>query len=90
MIILLFICTLDIIHALKWVNREIGAFGGDSKRVTIFGNSAGGDASVILAMSPAITQDLFSQHIIVSAAVRVVEHVSLNISREISDYLGVI
>lgn len=42
----------DMIAALQWVKGNIGAFGGDPSRVTIFGESAGGIAVSMLAASP--------------------------------------
>ncbi len=50
--------TLDMISALRWVNRNIAAFGGDVTNVTIFGESAGGSAVVSLMSSPE-TKGLF-------------------------------
>ena len=44
--------TLDMISALRWVQRNIASFDGDANNVTIFGESAGGSAVVSLMSSP--------------------------------------
>jgi len=43
---------LDQLTALEWVQRNISAFGGDPQRVTLFGQSAGGDAVAHLMATP--------------------------------------
>ncbi len=43
--------TLDIIMALKWVQKNISKFGGDHENVTIFGESAGGHNVLSLLVS---------------------------------------
>lgn len=43
---------MDMIAALEWVRANIGRFGGDPERVTIFGESAGGIAVNDLMVSP--------------------------------------
>jgi para-nitrobenzyl esterase len=43
---------LDMIAGLKWVQKNIAAFGGDPAKVTIFGESAGGAAVSVLCASP--------------------------------------
>jgi para-nitrobenzyl esterase len=50
---------LDIVAALRWVNRNIDRFGGDKNRVTIMGGSAGGHAVQSLMVMPQ-AQGLFS------------------------------
>uniref|UniRef100_A0A182MHX8 Carboxylic ester hydrolase n=1 Tax=Anopheles culicifacies TaxID=139723 RepID=A0A182MHX8_9DIPT len=58
---------LDQVMALKWVNRNIGFFGGDAQSVTLFGESAGG-ASVQLHMMSPLSRGLFQRAIIMSGS----------------------
>ena len=44
----------DLIVALDWVNANIGAFGGDPNRIVVFGESAGADNALHLALAPAM------------------------------------
>lgn len=44
---------LDLIAALKWINRNIKNFGGDPGNVTIMGQSGGGSKVSIIATMPA-------------------------------------
>ncbi|WP_427117596.1 carboxylesterase family protein [Pseudarthrobacter scleromae] len=57
---------LDQLEAFRWVQRNIAAFGGDPRRVTAFGQSAGGDAIAHLMATPEAPA-LFQRAIIQSA-----------------------
>ncbi|MGC4113876.1 MAG: carboxylesterase family protein [Myxococcales bacterium] len=54
--------TLDILESLRWVQRNIEAFGGDPGNVTVFGESAGGFNVFTLLVSP-LAKGLFHRAI---------------------------
>lgn len=56
---------LDLILALQWVQRNIAAFGGDPKNVTLFGQSGGG-AKVATLMAMPAARGLFHKAITMS------------------------
>ncbi|WP_165190408.1 carboxylesterase/lipase family protein [Caulobacter soli] len=58
----------DIVLALKWVQRNIAAFGGDPTNVTIFGESGGGAKTSCLYAMPSVAP-LFSKAVIQSGPV---------------------
>jgi para-nitrobenzyl esterase len=60
---------LDMIAALKWVQRNIAAFGGNPDNVTIFGESGGGDKVVCMLTSP-LAKGLFHRAICESGGSR--------------------
>jgi para-nitrobenzyl esterase len=56
---------MDVLAALKWVQTNIKAFGGDPRKVTLAGQSAGGAAVYDLMSSP-MAAGLFSKAIVES------------------------
>lgn len=58
---------LDLTEALRWVQAHADAFGGDTGRVTIFGESAGGHNVAALLASP-LAEGLFHRAIIQSGS----------------------
>lgn len=55
----------DQVQALRWVQKEIAAFGGDPKQVTIMGQSAGA-CSVFWLISSALANQHFARAILMS------------------------
>ncbi len=51
--------TLDQLHALGWVQRNVASFGGDAARVLVFGQSAGAEDVCNMVASP-LGKGLFS------------------------------
>ena len=57
--------VLDMVHGLKWINENIKEFGGDPKKVTIAGQSAGAFSVTMLLRTP-LAKGLFRNAIVQS------------------------
>lgn len=53
---------MDVLAALQWVKQNIETFGGDPSKVTIFGQSAGGNNVGLMLVSP-LSKGLFARAI---------------------------
>jgi para-nitrobenzyl esterase len=78
--------TLDIIAALKWVQENISAFGGNTDKVTVFGVSAGGRNTWSMVQSP-LAKGLFHGAIAQSGSLRIMDpHKAESIDKSAPDY----
>lgn len=64
---------MDMVYSLKWVQKNIAAFGGDPDNVTIFGQSGGGGKVITLMQSPQ-AEGLFHKAMIMSGVLGGIFH----------------
>ncbi|XP_039281301.1 esterase E4 isoform X2 [Nilaparvata lugens] len=59
---------MDMVLAMKWTQKYIRFFCGDSSKVTLFGQSAGGAAVTLMMASPLVSPDMFQRVIVQSGS----------------------
>ncbi|WP_343209504.1 carboxylesterase/lipase family protein [Anaerolentibacter hominis] len=79
---------LDQIAALKWVKKNIAAFGGDPERLTLIGNSAGAKSVASMMLSPH-SRELFHQAVLSSGGIQTVRSAK-TASKVAKEYLRVL
>uniref|UniRef100_A0A7E4WBY3 COesterase domain-containing protein n=1 Tax=Panagrellus redivivus TaxID=6233 RepID=A0A7E4WBY3_PANRE len=74
----------DIVRALEWVQEEIGAFGGDPKRVTAFGHGHGASAITYLSVAQNV-EKLWSSAVIISPSLPLLRNAYYDITIAIDE-----
>jgi len=80
----------DQIAALKWIQKNIAAFGGDPEQITIMGDTSGGTCALFLPLIPG-TKGLFKRVIAISAYPCLYSDARLSqrLTARIQDYLQI-
>jgi len=85
------LCIEDQMLALRWIQKNIASFGGDPSRVTLFGQSAGGNAIAHILSRPD-SEGLFGQIILESASLGRGNHLkedAFEVGRAVLKELGI-
>ncbi|CAD5230029.1 unnamed protein product [Bursaphelenchus okinawaensis] len=77
----------DILLSLRWIQKEISNFGGDKRRITLVGNSAGASTIAYLMSSPVVEPGAFAQAVIDSSVPLLRPHQTQQMCDTISGYV---